>query len=220
MEEANRTQVDERVKVSGLVGVDGKPLNSNKDEIKFLGLRITPVGEMQVWLKDGASYTVEPEDVPLFSTLKIPSKETLDAMSILFACIGEVLKMPKRAIPVTRKELIKNGVSKLIIKKLARIGLVRNISITTSEIVNGKPVAGPSVNVVYPTPQGKAFFKEHFHENTQTARTDNPNNVGALHTNTPKSINNSTSSRGGELSNEALPENNSGGPEETDQIPK
>lgn len=179
--------------MNSLVDVNGNVLTREKGNLKFKGLKITPIGELQVWLKDGVHYSVEPEGVPLFASHKKPSEDILESMHILFECIGEVLKMSKRAIPVTRKELQNNGISKKKVKNLARIGLVRNISITTSKIEEGKVANGPSVNVVYPTPQGKAFFKEFFGEE-KAVSVDNPSSVHSVPASAPVSLQEGTSS--------------------------
>lgn len=208
--------------MSGLVSTDGKPLEK-KEDVKFIGLRITPVGEMQVWQKGEDRYSIEPEAVPLFSSLQSPSIEILDSMGVLFGCIGEVLKMSDRAIPVTRKELQNNGISKKVVKKLSRTGLVRNVSIATTKMEKGKVVAGPSVNVVYPTPQGKAFFKEFFNEENNDSNKkkesiphNNFSDVRDLPANSSPPEQDSTSSRNGELNNESFPKIDYSGSEEAE----
>lgn len=184
-----------------ILGTDGKPIEKEKD-IKFIGLKITPIGEMQVWQKGKERYSIEPEAVPLFPTLKNPPEKVLKAMNTLFGCIKEVIKMPKRSIPITRKELQGNGVSKKMVKKLSRTGLVKNVSMATTKIEEGKVVKGPSINVVYPTLQGTAFFKEFFDE--KNISDNNPNNVGTVPTNSSSPDQQSPGSGGGECDDEAL----------------
>jgi hypothetical protein len=154
---ANIDLNDEKDPVAAVIRKELEKLDGKEVAKKF-----GPDGEVAILMIDGKQVEVPLEVDNLRKAPKGFGSTHHDALEILFSAISQVNEMG-RLVPVTRNELVDQfKVHPKCLKHLERWGYIKSRIIKLVPKSEPGATKGQAIAVYYPTPQGRAYVREHF----------------------------------------------------------
>ena len=136
--------------------------------VKAYLIKYTLDGEILVEVVDGNNIEMPLKTVPLTPLPASFREEHLIELKLFHSLVLTVKKnLPKRQVPVTRKEFLKSGASSKLIHQLVTLGFLKEAIIPLLSSSGKNP--GSRVCLFY-TPQGRALIRERL--DPEYAKTD------------------------------------------------